>query len=194
MNKAGAGCEKAMLKWGGTNGRNGMPGLEQDNLQVCLSLLEEHRQMEALLEKLDGLLAGLPETLAETREMVERIAGEMDLHFACEEEVLFPEVSPYHPMDLMEAEHVELMALRDRILAFSRQPGPPDAEAVAGLRAAASQLVQELLDHIGREDAGIFPACERCLPPHKKRSVVEGMQALRQRHAASAPGRPPGGM
>ncbi len=59
--------------------------------------------MENLLARLeDALNSGQPESI---REALTRIGFEMDVHFACEEQALFPAVTPYHPMILMEAEH-----------------------------------------------------------------------------------------
>src|SRR5690606_8923502 len=41
------------------------------------------------------------------------------------------------------------------------------------------RFIKELLDHIGREDHGIFPTCEQALSVEEKRQVIEGMDVLR---------------
>ncbi len=151
-------------------------------LEVCESLLREHRQMEALLAELEQVVTGLnnsvPEELEGIRAIMTKIEPEMNTHFACEEQVLFPAVSPYHPMVLMEAEHEELIELRQDFLMLLGQPSP-DAEGLAKLQAIGARFISDMLDHIGREDAGIFPTCERALSDNEKQAVIDGMAHLR---------------
>jgi hemerythrin-like domain-containing protein/quercetin dioxygenase-like cupin family protein len=152
-------------------------------LEVCESLIREHRQMEALLAEFKTALVRLdgnePERVAAFQTLLGRIETEMNTHFACEEEALFPAVSPYHPMVLMEAEHEELIGLRDELL--ERTPRLiATGEGLPEIQATGNRLIQELLDHIVREDGGIFPACERALSEAEKQGVVSGMNQIRQ--------------
>jgi len=153
-----------------------------DQLQVCASLLQEHRQMEALLAKLEQELSCLNhdrlESLDAIRFLMTQIEPEMNTHFACEEKALFPAVSPYHPMVLMEAEHEELVTLRETFLELLGQPSL-DAETINKLQAVGARFTSDMLDHIGREDAGIFPACESALSDYEKQAVLEGMMQIR---------------
>ena len=111
-----------------------------------------------------------------------QIIPEMNTHFDCEEQVLFPAVSPYHPMVLMEVEHEELMALRQDLLTILKESptdAPMDAETITRLQAVGTRFISDMLDHIGREDTGIFPTCERALSADEKQSVIDGMARLR---------------
>lgn len=132
--------------------------------------------MEKLLVSLEQALS--LSSLDAIREALSLIIPEMDIHFACEEEVLFPAVSPYHPMVLMEAEHEELMALRQTVsdLLCQSSLSPDELDR---LKATSTQFIQHMLDHIGREDAGIFPACEQSLSNAEKHDVIDGMENLR---------------
>jgi hemerythrin-like domain-containing protein/quercetin dioxygenase-like cupin family protein len=146
-------------------------------LQACESLIQEHRQMEKLLEELGRALSG--EALDAIRSVMAEITPDMNVHFACEEQVLFPAVSPYHSMVLMEAEHEELFALRAKLeasVSLAESSGVPGS----GLRGLGERFISDMLDHIGREDVGIFPACERSLSEAEKASVIAGMEQLRQ--------------
>lgn len=158
-------------------------------LEVCESLIREHRQMEALLDKLDGLLASLnPEvqdSIESLRALMYRIGAEINTHFACEEKVLFPGVSPYHSMVLMEVEHEALIALRDSLLELLRKDWFTVVDADQ-MREIGSRFISEMLDHIGREDVGIFPTCERSLSDDEKQDIMEEMDRIRDR-AASTP-------
>jgi len=137
--------------------------------------------MEKLLEDLKNRLES--QDLESISSIMKRIAPEMDTHFACEERALFPAVSPYHPMDLMEAEHESLMSLREslfkslRLEAFSEQQWTE--QQWFDLKATATRFINEMLDHIGREDAGIFPACERALTADQKQRVIAEMELIR---------------
>lgn len=158
-------------------------------LQACESLIREHRHMETLLDalnpSLNSLADGHAETLTELQTQMRRIEAEMNTHFACEEKVLFPAVSPYHPMVLMEVEHEELIAQRDGLLALLDQ-ATVSSEECAQIREIGQRFISEMLDHIGREDAGIFPTCERALSDAEKSEVITGMERIR-REAAVQP-------
>lgn len=140
-------------------------------MQACDSLINEHRQVEVLLE---ALKAGISqEDIPGVRQAMLQLVPEMNTHFACEEQALFPAVSPYHSMVLMEVEHEALIALREDL-----------AEVIAasdwsGIRSLGKTFINEMLDHIAREDAGIFPACERSLSETEKLDVVAGMDQIR---------------
>lgn len=141
--------------------------------------------MESLLARLEQCLVGLDapgdesaETVNRIRAIMVQIEPEMNTHFACEEQVLFPAVSPYHPMVLMEVEHEELMALRQNLMSLLEQPSP-NGETLNSLQTTGARFVNDMLDHIAREDAGIFPTCERALSEDEKQTVIDGMARLR---------------
>lgn len=162
----------------------------QSKLEACASLIREHREMEKLLETFGQTLAGLnPEAtnnnLTPVRDAMAEITPEMNTHFACEEQVLFRIVSPYHPMVLMEVEHEELMAMREGILELL-DLDTPNAEQIAQLQEIGHRFINEMYDHIGREDVGIFPTCERALSDDEKRDVIEGMDEIRRQARVEA--------
>ncbi len=138
--------------------------------------------MEAMLTRLEHCLGSLtsqkPELAEAIRTIMAQIVPEMNTHFACEEQILFPAVTPYHPMVLMEVEHEELMALRQELLDILGQSTINAAE-VSQLQAVGTRFISDMLDHIGREDGGVFPTCERALSQTEKQAVIEGMAELR---------------
>jgi len=148
------------------------------NLVACESLIREHRQMEQRLESLESAIS--EGDLEQARSMMAQIELEMNTHFACEEQVLFPAVSPYHPMVLMEMEHEELRALQTQFQDLLNQSEIGNAE-LGVIQTTGNHFISNMLDHIGREDAGIFPACERSLSDSEKASVITGMQSLREK-------------
>jgi len=160
-----------------------MSSTTTSKLQVCESLIQEHRQMETLLAQLEPGLNDLlsnpgPEQEEAVRAIMAQIVPEMNTHFACEAQVLFPAVSPYHPMVLMEVEHEELIALRQELLDILGQSAIGNEDANK-LQAVGTRFISDMLDHIGREDGGVFPTCERALSDDQKQMVIEGMAELR---------------
>lgn len=155
-------------------------------LEACESLIREHRQMEAMLAQLElsleRLTAQESESIETVRNNMAQIVPEMNTHFACEEQVLFPAVSPYHPMVLMEVEHEELVALRQELLTLLAKTTVSFQE-VGKIQSIGKQFISDMLDHIGREEAGIFPTCERALSVDEKQAVIEGMAELRAKAA-----------
>lgn len=153
----------------------------QNKIEACASLIQEHRQMENLLEKLKKVLNALnakdePDSILT---VMREIEPEMNTHFACEEQVLFPAVTPYHPMVLMEVEHEELIALRQELLTLLTDGGQISLN-IRQLQEIGNRFISDMLDHIGREDTGIFPACERALSNEEKEAVIVGMEKIRQ--------------
>lgn len=160
--------------------------ISSKSLIACESLTLEHRATEKLLEKLESMLNNLnPEhPLSEEdekplRQLFGQLKNELAVHFVCEEEGLFPVLSRYHPMVLMELEHDDLMALRDKFEALLEESGqnPP---AVRQLVETGLTWSKELQDHIGREDHGIFPTAEKALNEKEKQQVIEAMAKIRR--------------
>jgi quercetin dioxygenase-like cupin family protein len=59
-------------------------------------------------------------------------------------------------------------------------------DGLQAIRDLGGRFIQEMLDHIGREDAGIFPTCERALSADEKEAVIEKMDEIR-REAKQSP-------
>jgi hemerythrin-like domain-containing protein/quercetin dioxygenase-like cupin family protein len=150
-------------------------------MQVCESLIREHREMEGFLDLLEKKFSRFSpgtisfDRMAEVAELLETINHHMKVHFSCEEHGLFPVLSKYHPMDLMEIEHESIIELK-RLLDEGVQRSP---ESLENLQAISRQFIRELQDHIGREDFGIFPMAERDLSATEKETVVAKMDQIR---------------
>lgn len=135
---------------------------------VLATFMDEHQRILAELSRLEALAQGLcvPTSVIEWhRELktVRGIAGTLigaEPHHRREEEVLFPaleERGVHGPPEVMAAEHVELRALKHRLLEQA------DA-ALASLHwqrgeiaETALALVRTLRDHIAKEDQVLYP-------------------------------------
>ncbi len=142
-------------------------------LRACDSLIAEHRQVEGLLDALQSAIA--QQDISAAQDVMKQLVLETNTHFACEERVLFPAVSAYHSMVLMEVEHELIIDLRNELSQALDCPILSWETA----REIGQRFIQELLDHIAREDHGIFPICEKSLSDVEKSEVIAGMDALR---------------
>lgn len=166
---------------------------------VTESLVREHRIMEGLLDRLDAGLAGYLAAPAhndklwrDLQEVFSRIDMDINTHFICEEQALFPMVWVYRSMVLMEVEHDELFAMRDLMLNLFAAV-QPTAQAREELSELVPRFTERLRAHIVEEDRGVFPYCERMLNAREKERVMERMEEIRaeaRQSPLSAPVRP----
>lgn len=132
-------------------------------------LLADHRRTERLLVELSGLIqAGQdwPSIQAAASTLIQELA----IHFACEEYGLFPVLSLYKTMVLMEAEHDALLAAQARFSealekSLAQQDASPD------LAEAFLQWAEQLRAHIYEEEHGVFPMAQTLLEPEEKALV-----------------------
>lgn len=152
-------------------------------MDVCAVLIQEHRDMEHLLEQFDKSLADLingsgdEKALYAAKGLADTINQHIKVHFASEEQGLFPVLSVHHPMDLMELEHEHIIELKQQVdELLQRFNGQPDQRE--SLQTVGRQFIRELLDHIGREDHGIFPMAERDMNDSEKHKALKAMDAV----------------
>ncbi len=149
------------------------------------SLVREHRQMEGMLDALEASLADYLATNSHDaarwralQRVFEAINRDVNTHFTCEEQALFPMVWVYRSMVLMEVEHDEIFAMRDLLLKLLNAE-QPDPGARSELLELIPRFAERLRAHIVEEDRGVFPFCERMLNAREKERVIERMEEIR---------------
>ena len=150
-------------------------------LNACESLIIDHRKVETFLDAFTKALELLnldKGTINACKNCLDVIEAEMNTHFACEEQCLFPAVSRYHPMVLMEAEHEMLIELRQLLQGYLSTPNMTSDDIIK-IQVTGNKFISDMLDHIAREEAGIFPVCEQSLSETEKQLVINAMGALR---------------
>lgn len=152
---------------------------------VCQSLSQEHRETEALLNLLHEALFEIskeqsPAAWEKARTTLLTLTAEMNTHFLCEEQGLFPLLSKYHPMVLMEVEHEEILALRHELNA-ALSVNNLSKEHAGHLFRLGERFIEELRNHIAREDSGIFPMAERDMSAIEKEEALKAMENIRRR-------------
>ncbi|HWV46070.1 MAG TPA: hemerythrin domain-containing protein [Nitrospira sp.] len=153
-------------------------------------MIAEHRRAEELVGRLDVLLNRLvshwdpagPE-LAEVQAVYAMLAQDLHRHYALEEKALFPVLSQYRTMMLMEVEHDDLLALQqafeDQLERFplgqtatQAQAQEQTVEALETLRQRFEAYKTRLLAHMVEEERGIFPLANERLEPEEKLKVL----------------------
>lgn len=153
----------------------------------CELLIAEHRRVEDLLQRLEQLLRpglaepNLPESrLLEANALYAAMAEDLQRHYAIEEKALFPVLSQYRTMILMEAEHDDLLGLQQafayQLALVSGETCQP--EELLSLLQRFDAFKTRLLAHIVEEERGIFPLANERLEPEEKMKVLRLTNAL----------------
>ena len=127
-------------------------------MSTTIATLEsQHQTVLARLEEAAAGAAPLPGFLA-------FLQGEVQEHFALEEDFLFPALARHRqlaegPLVVMEAEHAEFRALVAELAVALRAS---NAEAAT---TAAREIVGLLRAHIHKEDHVLFPMASHVLSP-----------------------------
>lgn len=132
---------------------------------LCRALFEEHQRSLALLARLEGALARegaqLPAPLA--GDLARAAEGEIGLHFAFEEEEVFPLLAAAgeeEMAELLTAEHRQLLPLAERLAELALAEG---GFWGGEFREKGAALVAGLTAHIEKEDKALLPSLDDLL-------------------------------
>ena len=122
------------------------------------ALSAEHRALLPELARLAQEATGSPESLKAAFERIAPLIGlPLDEHIANEDRELFPAYAACGGdagiLAFFTEEHVEILALRNRLLAAVQDNGDIDT-----VRSLAEQLADTLSSHMNREEEVLFPA------------------------------------
>lgn len=147
--------------------------------QVSEPLLQDHRHMETLFEQFLALLGKGPDAADGLVTLLATLKRRTDIHMACEERGLFPVLSKYHSMVLMEVEHEDLLRLGKETQA-ALDALKTDAGRWESFEEVARRFIREHRDHFAREEAGIFPEAETDLDADEKDIVLAKIAEIRE--------------
>ncbi len=135
----------------------------------CQVLLADHRQTESALASLKTLLEA--EQLEKADETFISLKNELYRHFFCEEHALFPVLSQYRTMVLMEVEHDDLLETQ-QAFEESLKTSLESGKVVNNLNPLFLKWEEQLRCHIDEEEKGIFPLAQSALEPEEKALVA----------------------
>jgi quercetin dioxygenase-like cupin family protein/hemerythrin len=137
-------------------------------------LLSDHRKTEALLMELSVLIRE-GKAWEDIEGLYHTLITELECHFAGEEYGLFPVLSQYKTMVLMEVEHEDLLEAQERFYEALCQSQKAKT-ATENLNPLFEEFQDMLLCHIKEEEQGIFPMAEECLEPEEKALVQRKLE------------------
>ncbi|MCB1543162.1 MAG: hemerythrin domain-containing protein [Rhodoblastus sp.] len=149
------------------------------NLRYSASriLHDEHMVVLALLNDLERVVLARKEPPAVDDGEIGRFLGqlrgalahEVTVHFAFEEDALFPVLIENGAGDLcdllVEEHHVLRQTIEDVLARISAGTGSWTPQSWAGLRAVSAELVERLRSHAEKEEMALLPAMEEALTP-----------------------------
>lgn len=148
----------------------------------CELLIAEHRRAEEVMERLGALLHQMVATgdptrpaLPDIKAIYQTLAEDLQRHYALEEKALFPVLSQYRSMMLMEVEHEDLLVLQDAFAEHLMRVTQGEPEYLTDSRQLLAKFQaykDRLFAHILEEERGIFPLASDRLEPEEKLKVL----------------------
>ncbi len=153
---------------------------------VARQLHDDHMAVRAVLERLSSALTGtrpdtVPDFSLELRSALGEIAtvieSEIREHFRLEEEDVFPRLAEAGEGaigTLLEEEHVTLLELCDDVveLVGRSRESELSGDEWGKLWRAATALIENLLSHIDKEEAGLVPQVEDLLDAEECAEII----------------------
>jgi len=145
---------------------------------VCRTLHDEHVATTAILTRLETLLGhhgqslppaiATPEVARLLRDFIPLMDGEIGVHFAFEEELVFPLLAEHGDVEmgaLLVEEHAAILPLVQRLVALAK--GAKDSgftgEAWKEFHTRAAELIERLSSHVLKEEMGLLPMLDDLL-------------------------------
>jgi hemerythrin-like domain-containing protein len=158
------------------------PGKAKPVSAVTKKLVSDHHDMIQLMDRLllslqDICQQQASQSLNEARALAEELVQRMNVHAACEDQVIFPALSKYHPIPILEIEHEEVLLQRAAVVTgILNYTFPEDCnEKLLNQAAAFVDLVKR---HFAKEEKAVFPLLERSLSSSEKHQVMARMEDI----------------
>lgn len=149
---------------------------------ITKKLVADHGYMIQLMDKLILCLEEIcqhqaSQFLSEARAVAEELVQRMNVHAACEDQVIFPALSKYHPIPVLEIEHEEVLLQRAAVVTgILNYTFPEDCnEKLLNQAVAFVDLVKR---HFAKEEKAVFPLLEKSLTPSEKHQVIARMDDI----------------
>lgn len=163
--------------------------LEKTNMKLkpghpIHTLTEEHKMILEFINKLEHTVDSLSSAKDFSRvkdelEMLKHIAEhlvEADKHHQREEDVLFPMLEKYgvtEPPAIMREEHVDLKARKKALNEIAKKHRMPYSDFVKKVKELAGYVIENLPNHIYKEDNILYPMAIKVIPESKWLKIRE---------------------
>lgn len=163
------------------------------NLKPTDILKEDHK---LVLKKLDIMAEAItnlenPDSLPRLKEIVTFLSGEVVVHFAKEEEALFPEIEKFIPREggptgMMLIEHEELNNSKTNFIKGVEELSKNNNSATAKelIKDNGGHFINLLRDHISKEDDILFMIAEMHMDEGQVEAVAQLFSEIDKRYLA----------
>ena len=154
-------------------------------------LSDDHKSVLKKLDDFEEVINNLdkPETIMPTlKELGTFFKGEIWIHFAKEEDALFPEMAKFMPIEggpigVMLLEHRELRKANDEfqrgLAAYIRDTD--DAKAADLIKQNGMNIIQILRQHIDKEDNILFMMAEMHLDDTQTQHILKAYEEIEEK-------------
>ena len=156
---------------------------------ACDNLREDHRRIEAYLDRLLAVLQHLSaEQIPEVQSIVDGIQQLSAVHFEKEEKVLYPRLRSIRPqlLDQMDRQHELVREVEAHVAEMLEDPPlAPDPRWLNELRSFGTEFHDHIQHHIVDEEDHLFRMAENNLAIEEQATLGDAMVAVQQRMAQS---------
>lgn len=153
------------------------------------TLTEEHKMILEFINKLQHTVSSLNAAkdfgkVKNELEMLRHIAEhlvEADKHHQREEDVLFPMLEKYgvtEPPAIMREEHVDLKARKKALNEIAGKRKMPYSDFVKRVKELADYIIENLPNHIYKEDNILYPMAIKVIPENKWAKIKQGCDRI----------------
>lgn len=154
-------------------------------------LSDDHKMVLKKLDDFEEVVSNLdkPNTIMPTlKELGTFFKGEIWIHFAKEEDALFPEMEKFMPIEggpigVMLLEHQELRRTNDEfqkgLEVYVKNPG--DAKAAVLIKENGINIIQILRQHIDKEDNILFMMAEMHLDNTQTQNILKAYEEVEKK-------------
>src|SRR3989338_1757810 len=165
-----------------------------ENLKPLDVLREDHKVVLKKLDVMDDAIRNLekPSSLPTLKDIIVFLTGEVVVHFAKEEEAVFPEIEKFIPREggptgMMLIEHEDLNNAKTNFIKgveeLSRDANSTDAKKL--ITENGGHFVSLLRDHIYKEDNMLFMMAEMHMDETQMQAVAALFAEIDKRYLAS---------
>jgi hemerythrin-like domain-containing protein len=154
---------------------------------ACDNLREDHRRIEACLDRLLAVLQRLSAGgIREVQSIVDCIQHLSAAHFEKEEKILYPRLRPIQPelLDQMDRQHCLVREVEMSVTEMlADPPQAPDARWLNELRRVGIEFHDHIQHHIVDEEDHLFRVAEDHLTVEEQASLAGEMVVVQERMA-----------
>lgn len=120
------------------------------------------------------------------KDVLDHVDYTIEVHFKLEDEILLPALSPYlqkflefqEPIRIIRGEHVSIKSMYRSVFSARSFESEDSVRTQEEVHAATEQLSRTMLQHIFKEENGIFPMADIYIPESERSQISSKMESM----------------